>query len=299
MLAVPDPSSALLVLQSSQLRIEINPQGAELHSLRDRAGRNFLWHGDPAIWAGRAPILFPIVGTLNGGTFGWRGKRYALSRHGFARGSPFEVVEVAPQAATLRLRSSPATLARYPFPFQLDLIYRVEGATLAIHAVVSNDGPESLPASLGFHPGFLWPLPHAGSRDSHWIEFEKEEPAAIRRIDAQGLLSPRAQPSPLAGRRLALNHELFRDDVVILDQFESRQVRYRSDTGPAIDIGFAGARYLGIWSKPGAPFFCVEPWAGITDPAGFTGELLDKPGIFVVEPGQSRSLAMTISLDAS
>jgi hypothetical protein len=41
--------------------------GAQLSILRDPSGRELLWDGNPAFWNGRAPLLFPIVGTLAGG----------------------------------------------------------------------------------------------------------------------------------------------------------------------------------------------------------------------------------------
>jgi hypothetical protein len=41
-------------LRSGELIVEINPFGAALRILRDRAGRDLLWGGDPAVWSGRA-----------------------------------------------------------------------------------------------------------------------------------------------------------------------------------------------------------------------------------------------------
>ena len=54
--------------------------------------------------------------------------------------------------------------------------------------------------------------------------------------------------------------------------------------------------HLGIWTKPGAPFLCVEPWQGYAAPEGFAGELATKPGIVRLEPGASASYAMTIEV---
>ncbi len=286
----------LINISSPLLAAEIDPNGAQLHSLKDRLGRDYLWHGDPTIWAGRAPLLFPIVGTLNGGKLRLGSRDYALARHGFARGRVFEVVTFTPSSAVFCLRSSPATLAVYPFEFVLEIRYEINGPALSVEAAVRNEGKDSMPASLGFHPGFLWPLPSGEPRAAHFIEFEKDEPAPIRRIDAQGLLSPQSHPTPVTNRRLLLADTLFLDDVIILDTFNSRRVSYGAESGPRIEIGFTDARYLGIWTKPGAPFVCIEPWQGVTDPAGFNGDFLEKPGIFVVPPGQSHSFGMTISL---
>lgn len=290
-----DAASNWISLRSPGIEAKVDPQGAQLSSLRDAQGREYLWHGDAAIWAGRAPILFPIVGALHGGQFRIGERQYRLGRHGFARGSLFALAESSPSSAVLRLQSTAATLAVYPFPFRLDIEYSLAGQTLAITASVFNAGRERMPASLGFHPGFLWPLPGC-NRAAHYIEFDREEPAPIRRIDAQGLLLPERLPTPIVGRRLQLDDALFHHDVIILDTFTSRRAWLCGENGPGIEVGFPAARYLGIWTKPGAPFICIEPWQGVTDPAGFTGELADKPGMFMVEPGATHSFSMTISL---
>ena len=293
---MPIDSSSWIKVRSAALTAEINPVGAQLSVLRDRDGRDLLWNGDAAVWAGRAPILFPIVGSLAGGTYKLGGKSFALSRHGFARGKPFDVVATTSSSATFRLRADDSTFAVYPFAFELEVSYVLASSTLSVTASVRNTGSEILPASLGFHPGLCWPLPYGAARGAHFIEFEADEPAPIRRIDAAGLLKSERLPTPVATRRLMLTDELFRDDVVILDALRSRSLRYGATNGPQIDVRFPDAKYLGLWTKPGAPFICIEPWQGITDPAGFTGDFTHKPGVFNVTPGASHSLNMGITL---
>jgi galactose mutarotase-like enzyme len=283
-------------MSSADLSIEIDPLGAQLSVLRDRAGRDLLWHGDTNVWAGRAPILFPIVGSLVGGCYRVGSRVYSLSRHGFARGKRFETVTVAPSRAVFRLRADDATLAVYPFHFELEVAFALAGPTLSVAASVRNTGDDDMPASLGFHPGFRWPLPYGQARSSHFIRFEADEPAPVRRIDSNGLLSPDTHATPVEGRRLMLTDELFAHDVLIMDRIESRSVTYGAASGPRLEIGFPDARYLGLWTRPGAPFICIEPWQGVTDPAGFSDDIRQKPGIFTVAPGATHSLAMTITL---
>lgn len=291
-----DSSRALTTVRSDDLTAEIDTIGAQLWSLKDRVGRDLLWNGEPATWASRAPLLFPIVGTLAGGQYRLGAKHFALSRHGFARGKPFRIAHHTPTAATFRLVADESTLAVYPFPFELDVAFEVTAATLSVIASVYNTGAEPLFASLGFHPGFRWPLPYGEPRAAHFIEFERDEPAPVRRIDGNGLLTAEAHPTPVVNRRLALTDELFREDVLIFDRFASRSVRYRAERGPQIEVSFPDATWLGVWTKPGAQLICIEPWQGVTDPAGFTGELSAKPGIFSVAPGSSHALRMDITL---
>lgn len=291
-----DTQPSWVVLRSDDLTAEINPFGAQLSRLRDGAGRDLLWDGNPAVWAGRAPVLFPIVGTLAGGSYLFESKRYALSRHGFARNMPFETVTATGAAAVFRLRATDATRAVYPFEFELDVRFALAGAELSVTATVRNVGERELPASLGFHPGFRWPLPFGETRESHFLRFDVDETAPARRIDAQGLVSAELHPTPIVRGRLALSDELFTTDVLIFDQLKGHSVSYGSDKGPRLEIRYPDAEYLGIWTKPGSEFLCIEPWQGISDPAGFTGDIRQKPGIFQVSPGSEHSLSMSIVL---
>jgi galactose mutarotase-like enzyme len=281
---------------AAQLRAVIDPQGAQLSMLRDPAGNDLLWHGDPAFWNGRAPILFPIVGALHAGRYHWRGQHYALPRHGFARGRRFEVVHHNASEVLFRQRNDAETLQVYPFHFELDVLFRMHGSTLSIEATARNIGDETMPASIGFHPAFRWPLRNNETRDAHYIEFECDEPAPVRRLDANGLLTDERHATPVQKRRLMLRDDLFKDDVVIFDQLASRHVIYGALGRRRLKVGFPNSSHLGLWTKPGAPFVCIEPWLGVADPAGFEGPFDQKPGVLLVPPGGAESLRMDISL---
>lgn len=281
---------------SDRLTAEISEDGAELRRLTDAAGRDWLWDGDPAHWTGRAPILFPIVGTLNGDAFRWQGKSYDLPRHGFARRSRFTPVEQDGDALVLRLESDAATNTAWPFDCTLDMIFTVRHATLTMTARVTNRGEGPMPASFGFHPALRWPLPGERDKAGHNIRFDRSEPAPVRRLDAAGLLDPAPRPSPIDGDRLALDDGLFAEDALILDAIESRRLTYEGPAGSRVAIDYQGMPQLGLWMKPGAGYLCIEPWQGHSDPAGFEGTLDEKPGVVILPPGGQRlfSMAMTI-----
>jgi galactose mutarotase-like enzyme len=292
---MPD-SQTWISLQSAELYAEVNPLGAQLSILRDRERHELLWNGDPSIWNGRAPILFPIVGELAGGKYRLGGDIYHLSRHGFARGKRFEVVASTATTALFRLKADESTLPIYPFQFELDVRFAVSAATLSVTSSVRNIGGTPMPASFGYHPAFRWPLPYGRERASHFIEFATDEPAPIRRLNAIGLVGPETFPTPVVGRRLVLEDALFEHDAIIFDRVRSRSVTYGATDGPRIRVGYPDSPYLGVWTKPGAPFICIEPWHGLADPEGFSGELATKPGVFIVAPGGVQSIEMTITL---
>lgn len=283
-------------LQSDALSADLSPLGAELRALRDGAGRDLLWDGDPAWWAGRAPILFPIVGTLPEDRYMLGGESFSLPRHGFARRRAFAVAAQDDASVTFRLEDDAGTRAVWPFAFRLDLRHALAGATLLMAAEVTNRGDAPMPFSLGFHPAFRWPLPYGAPRSEHRLRFEQPEPAPIRRVNAQGLLTPAAHPTPVKGRDLPLDDALFADDAVILDRLASGGLAYGVPGTPGLRVRWRGLPELGLWMKPGADFLCIEPWAGHSAPEGFAGDLAEKPGIMILPPGEARRFVVEVSL---
>lgn len=290
-MAEPDP----VIITSGTLTATISRLGAELVSLTDVDGRELMTDGDPAYWSARAPILFPIVGKLNGDQYRIDGKSYTLPRHGFARRNEFAIADQGEGHVKLRLTDSPVTRAVYPFAFVLEMDFVLDGATLNMTGTIRNPGKAALPASFGYHPGFAWPLPYGAARADHRITFEKDEPAGLRLIDG-GLIAARTRESPVDGKTLMLADDLFTNDALIWDRLESTRLRYGASTGPALEMEFPDTPWLGIWTKPGAGYVCVEPWAGMADPVAFDGDFREKPGVFEIAPGGARDFRMIVTL---
>ncbi len=281
--------SDLVVIASDGLSARIDPFGAELTWLRDPAGRDLMTDTDPAYWTGHAPILFPIVGAVAGDRYRVDGRDYAMAKHGFARRSLFDVVAVEPALAEFRLTASDATRESYPFDFALTIVFAVTDATLSIKTTLTNPGDRDLPASFGYHPAFAWPLPYGVPQDEHRMVFDADEPGALLGLSPDGLIACE-RASPLDGRTLQLTDDLFVDDALIWAPVASRGLTY----GP-LRIAW-DAPMLGVWTKPGAAFVCVEPWWGHADPVGFDGEIWDKPGIMRLAPGERRTFGMSVTL---
>lgn len=280
---------------SGQLTAQISAQGAELQSLTDAQGRELMWSGDPAFWTGRAPLLFPIVGRLNDDTLRLDGQRYTMEKHGFARRSLFEIIDHQSSSIAFRLTDDAASREIYPFDFVLEARFALTGTTLAMTVEVRNPGDRPLPASFGYHPAFAWPLPGA-HRAGHEIVFERAEPTSLRRITSDGLIDPAPKPTPVTDTRIVLRDDLFNDDALVWTDLNSRRLSYGVPDGPQLQIAFPDTPHLGIWTKPGAPFLCIEPWAGHADPEGYEGEFRDKPGVFEIAPGGSRSFRMDVTV---
>lgn len=281
------------------LTATIKAHGAELCSLKDGSGIEFLWQVAPE-WPRHAPFLFPIVGRLANDELRHRGKTYRMTQHGFARDSRFAWTERGESRCALVLEDSETTRALYPFAFRLTAVYAIDEAGLDLSLTIANTGEETLPASLGGHPAFHWPLQPGAAKEGYALTFANAESSPVRRLDG-GLLRPAAEPSPVKGTVLPLSESLFVDDAIIFDQIESNSVRYAAQgasSGPWLKMSWRGFREFGVWSKPtGAPFLCIEPWRGYASPAGFDGEFSDKPGLMHIAPGEQEILSFRIQVE--
>ncbi|WP_230771035.1 aldose 1-epimerase family protein [Sphingomonas sp. Leaf4] len=283
-------------LSNGILTATIADLGAELLSLSDAGGRELMTDADPAYWTGHAPILFPIVGRLHGDRYRLGDTSYVMPQHGFARRRNFAKVAQDDTSATFALADDAETLSMYPFAFVLHVEHSLEGATLKTLVSVTNSGEQDLPASIGFHPAFAWPLPYGGAKEAHRMMFSDAEAGTIAEIAANGTISANPRPSPLEGRVLHLTDRLFEDDALVWDPVASTSVSYGTESGRQLRVDFPGMPRLGVWTKPGANFVCIEPWDGIADPEGFDGDIFDKPGIRRVAPGETHRVAMSVTL---
>jgi galactose mutarotase-like enzyme len=287
----------LATLRSTDLTVTVSDKGAELQSVVDAQGRDWLWDGDERWWKGRAPILFPMVGVPNGGgRFG--GVLYPLPKHGFARDHVFALIAHADDAVTYRLEDSDASRAGYPFAFNLDVTHRLEGTTLTTTVVATNRGDEPMPAGFGFHPAVRWPLPGTGaaSRTDHIIRFDAPEPEPLRLIAPDGLIAPGPRETPVRDTEIHLHDGLFDQDALVWDRPVSRGLYFGVPGQPGVRADWPGMPMLGIWTKPGgAGFLCIEPWHSHADEEGFIGEFADKPGVVTLDAGETQTYAMSLT----
>jgi galactose mutarotase-like enzyme len=281
-------------LRSSQVTATVKRHGAELCSLKDATGRELIWQAGPE-WPRHSPLLFPIVGRLKNDELRHRGAVYPMGQHGLARDQDFEWIARDESACALVLTDNDETRRRYPFSFRLAVTFALDGPDIAVTFEVTNTGDEVLPASIGAHPAFNWPLLPTLNKEDYTLTFSDDEPAPIRRLRG-GLMRMKPEANPVDGRTLALSDRLFEDDAIIFDQLASTSVRYAATAGPSIRMSWNGFPQLGVWSKLGATLLCIEPWRGFASPEAFDGEFSDKPGLMHLVPRERRTLTYRIGI---
>ena len=290
-----------VTLQKGPFTAAVDTKGGELVSFRDEAGTEYIWGGDPAYWAGRNPILFPIVGSLKNGQVDIGGQTYEMNRHGFARGSNFTLAEQGEDFAVLELRDSPDTLARYPFPFLLRVRHQLLADGFATSFTVSNPGEAPLPFCIGAHTAFSCPLYPGEQFEDYRLVFDQVEDSDSLPLTSQGLLSPDPGIPLLRGTdTIPLSHEPFdRLDTLIFDGLRSTGVRLiHKDTGRGVRLEFEDFPMIAFWTMAGAdaPYLCLEPWHGCAALEGESGKLEDKPHCVTLEPGESAGFAYTVTV---
>ena len=119
------------IIQNEILTIEVSEHGAELQSVK-KGSVEYLWQGDPAYWGRRSPVLFPIVGSVWEKRYRLAGKEYEMGQHGFARDMDFTLVSQSEDELRYRLESSEETLSKFPYPFVLEIAYKLHGNKLDV-----------------------------------------------------------------------------------------------------------------------------------------------------------------------
>jgi len=277
-------------ITNGQLTATINPKGAELNSLKNDS-TEYIWEGDAKFWGKHSPVLFPIVGTLKNNSYLYKGQVHALPRHGFARDNVFNLKEQTENTASFTLSSNNDTKIQYPFDFELELKYTLQDNTLRLDYYVTNKSDEAMPFSIGAHPAFALP----GTFSNYSLKFEKDEPLVSTQLE-NDLISDKTTTLPSQDGILPLSYDLFENDALIFKQLESDAITIQKNGSDYIKVSFADFPHMGIWTKQDAPFLCIEPWQGYSDSATSLGNIVEKEGIVLLEPGKQYTAGFTVEV---
>lgn len=287
-------------LKNDVLTVNVSDHGAELTSIR-KGSIEYLWQADPAFWGRHSPVLFPIVGSVWEKRYRVDGREYELGQHGFARDMDFILVEASDTEVRYRLGSTPETLAKYPWPFVLEISYKLHDNKIDVIWEVSNPGPQEMFFQIGAHPAFNYPDYESDTMERGFLSFDRSEGLECIRIKEKGCVDaePRYPLEIPQDGLLPLTRETFDaiDTIMLQDSQISKVTLYRTDASPWLSLTF-DAPVVGIWSPPtrNAPFICLEPWYGRCDSAGYEGEYKDKDWMNRLAPNETFRSVYTIEI---
>ena len=251
------------------LRIQSKKSGAELTSIQYN-GKEMLFQGAKVLdsngniyWKRQAPILFPIVGQLKNSTTQIEGNSYQMSQHGFARDMDFEEISKTETKHHYMLKNNEETLKKYPYKFELHVIYKIVEDTLIVTYQVKNMDNKTIYFGLGGHPAFNCDY----SNGEYEIEFSENEDKIVFLKLKNGLIDTEKAQNILQDNKIWLKEDTFDNDAVIMKNIKSNKVVLQNhETNQKIlEFDFTGFPYLALWSKKGAPFVCIEPWQNTAD----------------------------------
>jgi galactose mutarotase-like enzyme len=279
-------------IQNDRLRVTMDDIGAQVLSVKDWAGTEYMWQRDPNIWPRTAPVLFPVIGRLRNNAYIVNGKEYPMKRHGFARDMPFLVTAQTDTSLVFSVSADEKTKANYPYDFTLDISYQLAGASLSKTHTVTNHSADEMFFELGGHDGFRVALDAGESMADYYICFEGEFELHPLLKTENFLFSNERGNIPLDDGKLWLKMDLFRQDALVLDQLQSRKVMLSNAKGNR-RIGFAFPDFplLGIWT-PDKPFdtnfVCLEAWSSLPDSLMAGMELRSKSHICRLNAGEQK-----------
>ena len=287
-------------LQNHRLKIEIQEKGAELASIVNLAnGNEYMWQADPNVWGSHAPVLFPIIGTLKGGTTQIQGNTYRIPKHGLVRrNDQLELFYHSEDRVTFRMNYTPENLEHYPYKADFRVTYRLRNEHVIVYHEITNEDDQPIYFCLGGHPAFRVPHFADDRYEDYFLRFESAENSASHTVTDEGTIGPDTREVPWeAGNILPLTHDLFANDALVFKDLNSASVVLESQVnGPVLKVDYAGWTHLGVWAKPDGDFVCIEPWLGLSDPHDSDGQFVNKEGIIELGPGETYEMSFDIKI---
>lgn len=233
--------------------------------------------------------MFPFGGPsyFDGKKGFWKspdGRVLPMKLHGYAYDGVFETVFSSDFDIRLRLVPSDALREAYPYKCEFFVHYRFGELSFSCELILSNESPEKIPWGCALHPYFYLPWIGGTSRKNYRLLSDAKK--AFSFDGATGTSSPA---------------DIFKnsfDDPSMVNKVWTSLKQASAKFGPkngeediTVKIG-GGGKELGAsfitWSKPDAPFYCVEPWMSPPNSAA-------KP-VHFVETGETKSFSAEFSL---
>ena len=285
-------------ISSGELTAVIDSFGAELHSLKDGAGTEYLWQADPAVWKRHAPVLFPFICNTASGAYTVNGVQYKLANHGFARDNGFQLVSAGESEAEFLLVSTEETKKLYPYDFELYIKYSVSGNKLTVSYRIKNSGDVTMRSFIGGHPAFRVPVNSGESFSDYYVEYEKPETIVQELKDKKITVLENSKTVPLS-------HGLFANDVFMKDKPNSSWVALvNGKTGRNVKLHYDNKGCIAVWSAypsdssalEKAEFVCLEPWSSVPVYLCGSEELSEMENAIILDSEKEYNFSYTIEI---
>lgn len=269
-------------IENEKLKVGVKTDGAELTSVISKNnGIEYLWQGNPDIWYGQSPVLFPIIGCVLEDKYYLNGKEYTMPKHGLFRKRQAQLVHQADNKMIFVEKADDETRKIYPYDFEVYVIFELIDNSLKVTHKVVNNSDSTMYFSIGGHPGFNCEI-------GDYLLFEKNETLETIEIDTECLRTEKTIPVLNDDNKIVITKDIFNNDALIFTGMKSKYITLASDNHTrTVKFDYSDCSYLGIWAKPGAPYVCIEPWWGVNDSHERKNDISEKDAIISLESGNT------------
>ena len=273
------------------------PDGAWCNLLRPTPAARA---SDPARCA--SYVLVPFSNRVRDGVLRFEGRTFQLRRHvgdpnamhGTGLEFAWDVIAASDRAVTLALETNGLVGANFPWSFRAEVTYALDGSRLTIGTRLTNTDSTRFPAGFGHHPFFM-----RGVRDPRASEVLVQIPAAgaYPRVGAIPV-GPALPPSePLDFRTMRALDGTFVNDCYTRSGTDPVRLEW-PESGVRVAIGSDDVfAHTILYAPPRRPFFAVEPVTNANDGFNLMADGVSGHGVFVLEPGQTRSGDIRIDVE--
>jgi len=295
-------------IASGQIVFAAETMGAEPWILRfSNEEINYIWrpryHPEKS---GGTPICFPLLGAVPNGKYMLNGKKYCMPMHGFAQYCDFDIIEKSGNAVLLSIRDTPETLSQFPYAFNFQVLYQVEGRTLKTEYRIVNEDTEEMFFSVGAHPRFSCPICPIGSDtedlqfSDYFLEFDQPHPPQSV-VKTYGSLETIKQFTGIDARTLQLDYALFEKGAFCYSRTEGRKVALKCKKDKrSLTMESEGNAFLTLWNSPKEPFIAMESWYGsitsLPENPEIDGNWKARQGTLCLGPGKTYRAVFYITI---
>ena len=280
---------AIYEIENENIKLKVDSHGAEMKSLvKKETDTEYLWNGDPAYWQRTSPILFPLVGRLFHNIYRAKGNTYTMPQHGFARDMEFTLLEKKDHEIWFSLKDTEETRKNYPYTFELQIGYLLQGANIKVMWKVRNEQEEILPFAIGGHPAFLCPALRPDCKEAYYLKFDCDKLRATKLQGPYVLRETYEEVSLDNGMLLIDDKAIFANDTLMVEHDQAHEISICDAQKKELVTLRTQAPLFAVWSPEGkrAPFICIEPWYGRCDSLDYAGDITQREWENLLEKGQ-------------
>jgi galactose mutarotase-like enzyme len=284
-------------LSNEYYDVTLSSLGAEIISIKNKDGYEYLWQAFGSYWDRHAPLLFPICGSLKDGKYTYMGKEYYLPLHGFCEDLHHEVVSQSETEIVFKLTESEKTLGVYPFNFDFETRYTLDGENIKLSVYITNKSGEAMPYMFGWHPAFVLSTDEGQDIEDYAIDFHGKEKLFWREFPPKSLDRIEFVDFPLDNGKYILNEEqIYKNDTLVLAGHNNKTTL--SAPGHSYSVYMEWSQNLPvlcIWKEDHneTKFICIEPWSDVPMGKALPADFATKP-MHKLLPGQTERYDYTV-----